>query len=73
MTSLLFFLGAVIVAGGLIWFLARTAEQKGEAQAEAKQSGGVLDAVQDHKQIENDIARTPIVRVRERLSKWIAR
>lgn len=73
MTSLLFFLGAVIVAGSLIWLLARTAEQKGEAKAEAKQSGAVLDAVKDHKKVEDDVARTPIRVVRERLSKWVAR
>jgi len=72
-TALLFFLGSVIVAGGLIWLLARTAEQKGEAKAEAKQSGAVLDAVKDHKQVEDAVARTPISHVRERLQRWARR
>lgn len=73
MTELLFFLGAIVIAGGLIWFLARQSEQKGAAEQKAAQTKDVLDAVQENKAIENEVAAAPISSVRERLSKWIAR
>jgi len=72
-TSILILIGVVAVAGGLIWFLAKASEQKGAAETQAAQTKVVLDAVQDHKQAEDEIARTPIAIVRQRLSKWIAR
>ena len=63
-------LALVVGALGLLTYLLTRAEKSGEAKAEAKNSEALIDAVRDHKQIENDVKSLPAGDARKRLHDW---
>lgn len=70
MTNLLLALGLVAsVVIAFAWMMKRNIDS-GRAEAENEQRGAVLDAVVEHKEVENTVDALPSGIVRERLQQW---
>lgn len=55
---------------GFITYMMRKAALGGRAEAESEQKGAILDAIVEHKKIENDVGRMSPGDARSELSKW---
>jgi flagellar basal body-associated protein FliL len=70
MTNLLLALGLVAsVVIAFAWMMKRNIDS-GRAEAENEQRGAVLDAVVEHKEIENTVNALPADDARRRLQQW---